>query len=83
MNAHSTFMDKITEDDVVEAEQNVLACILANNEVLSECGLEDIDFADPLHQSVFAAAQKLYSSHQRINADRSSLSCRSMLDGRT
>ncbi|MEX2739940.1 replicative DNA helicase [Rhizobium mongolense] len=69
MNAHArSFMDKITEDDVVEAEQNVLACILANNEVLSECGLEDIDFADPLHQSVFAASQKLYSSHQRVNA---------------
>ncbi|MBB4274175.1 DnaB-like helicase N-terminal domain-containing protein [Rhizobium mongolense] len=61
-------MDKITEDDVIEAEQNVLACIFANNEVLNECGLEDIDFADPLHQSVFAASQKLYSSHERVNA---------------
>lgn len=37
MNARATFMDKITEDDVIEAEQDVLSCILANNETLNEC----------------------------------------------
>ncbi|MGV2099030.1 DnaB-like helicase C-terminal domain-containing protein [Rhizobium sp. 21-4511-3d] len=68
MNAHATFMDKITEDDVIEAEQTVIASIFANNEIVNECGLEDSDFTETLHQIVFSAAQKLYSSHQRINA---------------
>lgn len=30
--------------------------------------LEDVDFVDELHQSVFIAAQKLYSGHQRMNS---------------
>jgi hypothetical protein len=54
MNAHANFMDNITEDDVIEAEQDVLSCILANNETLNDCGLEDVDFVDELHQSVFS-----------------------------
>ena len=68
MNARATFMDKITEDDVIEAEQSVLSCILASNETLNDCGLEEVDFLDEFHQTVFAAAQRLYSGHQRVNA---------------
>jgi replicative DNA helicase len=69
MNAHSRdFMDRITEDDVIDAEQAVIAAIFGNNEVLNECGLDAEDFVDELHARIFKAAQQLYSGHQRVNA---------------
>jgi replicative DNA helicase len=68
MNAHAQFMDKITEDDVIDAEQAVIASIFGNNEVLNECGLEPEDFVDGLHSLIFTAAKKLYQGHQRVNA---------------
>lgn len=68
MNAHSRpLMDRITEDDVFEAERNVLACILAANELIAECGLEWSDFVEGLHQKIFDEAVKLCAGHQNAN----------------
>ncbi|NTF67951.1 replicative DNA helicase [Rhizobium rhizogenes] len=69
MNAQPRdFMDKITEDDVVEAEQTVLSCFIARNELIGECGLVAEDFLEGLHKSIFAAALQLHAGHQHINA---------------
>lgn len=62
------FMDKITEDDVFEAERTVLACILASNELLSECGLEWSDFVEGLHQTIFDKTSSIVASHQIADA---------------
>jgi replicative DNA helicase len=58
------FMDKITEDDVFEAERTVLACILASNDLLSGCGLEWSDFVESLHQTIFDKTSSIVASHQ-------------------
>jgi replicative DNA helicase len=62
------FMDKITDQDVLEAEQTVLSCIIANNDLISECGLVADDFLEDLHKTIFAAALTLHAGHQHINA---------------
>ncbi|TLX12121.1 DnaB-like helicase C-terminal domain-containing protein [Rhizobium sp. MHM7A] len=62
------FMDRITEDDVFEAEKTVLACILASNELMSECGLEWSDFVEGLHQTVFDKIGELVAGHQVANS---------------
>lgn len=68
MNAQPRdFMDKVTEDDVLEAEQTVLSCIIANNDWISECGLVAEDFVEDLHKMIFAAAVMLHAGHQHIN----------------
>jgi len=69
MNAQPRdFMDKITEQDVLEAEQTVLSCFIARNELIGECGLVADDFLEGLHKSIFAAALQLHAGHQHINA---------------
>lgn len=72
MNYHAArefkLNDRITEDDALEAAHRFLACIFCDNTVLADCGLDPEDFADPLHQKIFKGAQKLYQSHQHINA---------------
>lgn len=68
MNAVArNLMDRITEDDVFEAEKTVLACILASNELIPECGLEWSDFVEGLHQIVFAKICELAAGHQSAN----------------
>lgn len=69
MNARpNDFMDKITEEDIVGAEQDVLAGILSENALLNECGLEAKDFLDDFHGHIFAEAQDLHAGHQHVNA---------------
>lgn len=60
--------DRITEDDALEAAHRFLACVFGDNSVLADCGLDAEDFADSLHQKIFTEAQRLYQSHQHINA---------------
>lgn len=60
--------DRITEDDALEAAHRFLACVFGDNSVLAYCGLDAEDFADSLHQKIFTEAQRLYQSHQHINA---------------
>jgi replicative DNA helicase len=60
-------MDRITADDVFEAEKTVLACILAANELIAECGLEWSDFVEGLHQTIFDKASELAAGHQHVN----------------
>ncbi|API52885.1 hypothetical protein BMW22_15780 [Rhizobium leguminosarum] len=70
MNAHAhsrDLMDRITADDVFEAEKTVLACILAANELIAECGLEWSDFVEGLHQTIFDKASELAAGHQHVN----------------
>lgn len=69
MTAHPRdFMDKITEQDLLGAEQDILGSILAENELLNDCGLESRDFLEDFHGHIFAEAQELYAGHQHINA---------------
>jgi replicative DNA helicase len=69
MNAQPRdFMDKITEDDVLDAEQTVLSCFIARNELIGECGLVADDFLEGLHKLIFASALQLHAGHQHINA---------------
>ncbi|TQX91291.1 helicase DnaB [Rhizobium sp. rho-13.1] len=62
------FMDRVTEDDLIEAEQDVLAALMVENELLSETGLEDIDFLEGLHQTIYASIEKLSTSNQAASA---------------
>jgi replicative DNA helicase len=75
MNAHprdftpnQRMMDSISEDDVFNAEEGVLAGILSKNDYLGSCGLEPHDFAEGLHQKIFAAIQQLCAGHQIADA---------------
>lgn len=60
--------DRITEDDALEAAERFLACVFGDNTVLSDSGLDADDFADGLHRLIFKEAQRLYQTHQHINA---------------
>ncbi|WP_051447597.1 DnaB-like helicase C-terminal domain-containing protein [Rhizobium leguminosarum] len=60
-------MDRITEDDVFEAEKTVLACTLASNELIQECGLEWSDFVEGFHQKIFDTMTELSAGHQDAN----------------
>jgi replicative DNA helicase len=70
MNAHSQrdAFDRITEDDAFEAAELFLACMLADNLVLTDCGLEPEDFAEPIHQIVFKESVELWRGGQNVNA---------------
>ncbi len=75
MNAHprdfstdSRMMDGISDDDIFHAEEGVLAGILSKNVYLGSCGLEPQDFAEGLHQKIFAAIQQLCAGHQIADA---------------
>lgn len=60
--------DRISEDDAFEASEVFLACMFANNQVLTDCGLEWEDFAEDLHQLVFRSAMDLFRSGQPVTA---------------
>lgn len=62
------FMGKITEDDLIEAEQDVLAAIIADNDLLNECGLDPSDFSEGPHQKIYSSIVRLYRGHQRANS---------------
>lgn len=59
--------DRISEDDAFDAAEDLLSCIMGDNQVLSDCDLEPDDFSEPLHQAVFSEAVKLFQSGQHIN----------------
>lgn len=52
--ARSPFLDRITETDVTEAIEVFLACIVADNSLVDDCGLEPDDFDVDLHRTVFS-----------------------------
>jgi replicative DNA helicase len=60
--------DRITEDDAFEAAEVFLACMFANNAILTECGLEPEDFDDRYHQLVFQSAQEMQQSGQPVTS---------------
>jgi replicative DNA helicase len=60
--------DRITEDDAFEGAEAFLACMLVDNAVLTDCGLEPEDFAEPIHQVVFREAVGLWRGGQNVNA---------------
>lgn len=60
--------DRITEDDAFEAAEVFLACMLTNNSILTDCGLEYEDFAEEIHQLVFKEANELFRSGQPVTA---------------
>lgn len=69
MNAHSFHHnDRITEDDAFKASEKFFACVLADNNVMADCGLDAEDFAEELHKRIFREALKLFQSQQHINA---------------
>ncbi|MHC2298173.1 DnaB-like helicase C-terminal domain-containing protein [Rhizobium mongolense] len=75
MNAHPRdittdhrMMDGISEDDVFNAEEGILAGILCKNDLLGPCGLEPHDFSEALHQTIFSAIQQLCAGHQIADA---------------
>lgn len=69
MNAHSFYHnDRITEDDALKAAEKFFACVLADNNVMADCGLDAEDFAEELHRRIFREALKLFQSQQHINA---------------
>ncbi len=61
-------MDRITDDDLFNAEQLILACGIVSNEMLADCGLEPSDFVSGLHQIVFEEMQKMIASNQPVDA---------------
>lgn len=68
MNAQAfNLRDRISEDDAFTAAEELIACIMGDNQILSECDLEPEDFAEELHQLVFAEAVRLYRGNQHIN----------------
>ncbi|MBX5238654.1 DnaB-like helicase C-terminal domain-containing protein [Rhizobium sp. NLR22b] len=68
MNAHSRdFMDRVTEDDVLEAEQTLIASAMFLPESFDNCGLEANDLSIGLHQIIFKAASDLRAAHQHVN----------------
>lgn len=68
MHAGLKLNDRITEDDAIEAAERFLACIFGDNSVLADCGLDADDFSQSLHRLIFKEAQRLYQTHQHINA---------------
>lgn len=71
MNAHfrdktNPFKDGITEQDVFDAERDVIAAILIDNEKLKLSGLIGPDFAEDLHKIIFASFERLAKTGQRI-----------------
>lgn len=68
MNAMArNLMDRITEDDVIKAEQTLLASSMFLPEVFDNCGLEADDLSIGLHKVIFRAAADLRAGHQHIN----------------
>lgn len=70
MNMHPSFHanDRITEDDAFTAAEKFFACVLADNNIMADCGLDAEDFAEELHQRIFREAHRLFQSQQHINA---------------
>lgn len=70
MNMHAPFHsnDRITEDDAFQASEKFFACVLADNNVMADCGLDAEDFAEELHKRIFREAHRLFQSQQHINA---------------
>lgn len=60
--------DRITEQDVFDAAEVFLACMFADNAILSDCGLEPEDFAEAIHQIAFKAAVDLFRGGQNVSA---------------
>lgn len=69
MNAHAMKLnDRITEDDAFQAAEKFFACVMGDNTIMADCGLDEEDFAEDLHKRIFREAQRLFQSHQHINA---------------
>lgn len=71
MNAHfrdktNPFKDGITEQDLFDAERDVIAAILIDNEKLKLSGLIGSDFAEDLHKLIFGSFERLAKTGQRI-----------------
>jgi replicative DNA helicase len=60
--------DRITEDDAFKAAEKFFACMLADNNVLADSGLDEEDFAEDLHRRIFVQARRLFQSQQHVNA---------------
>ncbi|AFL51374.1 replicative DNA helicase [Sinorhizobium fredii] len=70
MNMHAEFKlnDRITEDDAFQAAEKFFACVMSDNNIMADCGLDVDDFAEELHKRIFREAVKLFQSQQHINA---------------
>lgn len=56
--------DRYTDDDVLLAEQRVVATIMVSNERMNECELEPEDFREDVHRIIFDTARRLIRSNQ-------------------
>lgn len=60
-------MDRISEDDVLDAEQTLVASSMYLPEAFSNCGLEADDLSIGLHKVIFKAATDLRNGNQHVN----------------
>lgn len=67
MSASLNLRDRISEEDAFNAAEELIATIMGENQILSECDLEPEDFGEELHQIIFAEAVRLYRGNQHIN----------------
>lgn len=63
----TNFNDRISEQDGVDAAEVFLACMFADNSILSECDLEPDDFIEDIHRTMFKAAQELHRGGQPVD----------------
>lgn len=70
MNMHAPLRlnDRITEDDAFEAAEKFFACVMGDNNIMADCGLDEEDFAEDLHRRIFREAARLFHSQQSINS---------------
>lgn len=67
MHRNNDFRDRITEDDAFAAAEVFFACMLADNEILKDSGLNADDFGEQLHQLIFNKAMELFQTRQSVN----------------
>ena len=60
--------DRITEQDGFDAAEVFLACILADNNDMKDCGLEEGDFLENVHRSAFRECAKHFAAGHVFSA---------------
>lgn len=68
MQLDRNLYDRITDKNASEAAEIFLACVLADNEVLKDCGLDENDFAENVHRMAFRACQRHFNAGHVFNA---------------
>lgn len=56
--------DRYSEDDILEAEQQVIGVIINANERASDCELEPEDFGEEIHQIIYREAKAMIAANQ-------------------